>query len=203
VGKIYLKGRLIYYGWNLPWKLVPSNTGEGLDFWPYADNGLIALHRQLVTQTHDKDSYQIFLNEKSNFKFQYIKGKPAVLNPITGSAIPENLDLNRSLVWLSGRLVSTDITNKGLMIRADPEEMVSGVYFSKNSNLCDIPEVESSEYTVCMAGQAEKACIFLNFVDDHFCCQKYNTPEAEKILGKLFNKKIIGRIGKCGLLGRR
>jgi hypothetical protein len=198
---INLKGRLMYYGWRLPWKLTSSDNKNSSDIWDATDNALINLHKRSVTQIHDKEGYRLYFDEKSVYSLLYVRGKSILLNPIISPGASKDFELPRALVWLSGRCILIELTNKNLVIRADPEEKVFNVYFSKESNFCDVPQ--GSESAICRAGQGKEACVFLRFADSGFCCEKYNTPEAIKSLEKLYKGQIVGRIGNCGLLGRR
>src|SRR3989344_4469349 len=197
-----LKGRLLYRGWfNLPWKLVTAD-GE-IDLWPIIDKFLTSLHGKRANHEQARDGYALSADKSSEFEFKYTPGKYVILEKPEGFGMSNvHAYLDTALQWLSGRLVEIEVGGgKQVKFTADVSEKVFGVYFVGDGNSCEVPR--GAEKTVCKAGQHD-CCIFLSAGSGGFNCEKFNSPMARMLLGRLAKGTMrASRIGNCALLGRK
>src|SRR3989338_61876 len=198
-----LKGRLLYMWWfNLPWKLVTAD-GE-IDLWPIINKFFTSLNGKRANHEQALDSYTLSAYESSELQLNYVKGKVGFLEKPEGFGISNvQAYLDKTLCWLSGRLVEIEIEDgKQVRFVADASEEVLGVYFTGDGSSCEVPR--GAEKTVCKAGQQD-CCIFLSVSADGFHCEKFNSSLARMLLDRLAkgNVRASRIIGNCALLGRK
>ncbi len=194
-----LKGRLLYVGWfNRPWTLVMED--KEIDLWPVVDKFFTMLNGKRAKHEWESDGYSLMEDKKSHLRFKYVPNEYVLLEePRSFANVHAYLD--KSLVWLSGRMVEIEITAKEMKINADKSEEVMGVYRSKKNGLCEVPRGVSLR--VCKLGQPDR-CIFFSMVKGVFHCEKFNGWSARISLNRLAKSSSSERrslIGSCEILG--
>lgn len=158
------------------WPLVQAD-GNKINLRPLIIEKLKGMDGKPVTQQGNGiDSHSLVIDSESEMIFRYNKGHPWLSKPGAGSNVM--LKLKRALGWLTGRKITIQIGEHGILIEPDQFESVYGVRWQNDVTDCPIPDADA--LAICKAAD--------EILDNH-------------AKGWLIHLGYT-RIGNCDLVGR-